>query len=40
MKLVSLIAIATLAATPALAQDQKIQKDPGSTTRTGTDFSR
>jgi putative membrane protein len=37
MKLSSLIAIATLAATPALAQDQKVQKDPGSTTRTGTD---
>ncbi|MBY0226977.1 MAG: DUF4142 domain-containing protein [Hyphomicrobium sp.] len=37
MKLLSLIAVAALAATPSLAQDQKIQKDPGSTTRTGTD---
>jgi putative membrane protein len=37
MKLLSFIAIATLAATPALAQDQKVQKDPGSTTRIGTD---
>jgi putative membrane protein len=37
MKLLSLIAMAALAATPAMAQEQKVQKDPGSTTRTDTD---
>ncbi len=37
MKLMSVIAIAALAATPVAAQEQKVQKDPGSTTRAGTD---
>lgn len=37
MRMSSLIAVAVLAAMPAAAQDQKMQKDPGTTTRSGSE---
>jgi putative membrane protein len=37
MRMFSLIAAAVLAAGPAVAQDQKVQKDPGTTNRTASD---